>query len=228
VSIGIAIPLFNEEGAVEQVLHQTMFVLRETNIPFLLAVVNNGSTDSTGSIIDSMAQNFPEIIAIHFDQNQGYGGGILAGMRALSPRDIHVMGWMWGDGQIAPDVLPKLYQACLKGHQLAKACRIKRKDGLNRFLITGLYASVMKTLGVQSKDVNGCPKLFPADVWRSIDCRSEDWFLDAEVIAIAEKLKWSIHQEPVVMKPRYYNESKVRFRTLLEFAWNISKWKLKL
>ena len=227
MSIGISIPLFNEEGAVEQVLHQTMFVLREAKIPFHLAVVNNGSTDSTGSIIDSMAQNFPEIIAIHFDKNQGYGGGILAGMRALSPRDISVMGWMWGDGQVSPDVLPKLYHACLDGHQMAKACRTKRNDGLNRFLITGVYASVMKALGSRTKDVNGCPKLFPAEIWRSIDLRSEDWFLDAEVILTAEQLQWSIHQESVIMKPRYYNESKVRLGTLLEFVWNISKWRLK-
>jgi glycosyltransferase involved in cell wall biosynthesis len=227
VSLGISIPLYNEEGSAEQVLHQTMFVLRESNIPFHLAVVNNGSTDRTGSIVDEMSQKFSEIIAIHFDKNQGYGGGILAGMRALSPRDLDIVGWMWGDGQVAPDVLPSLYNACQNGHHMAKAYRIKRKDGLNRFVITGAYASIMRALGTQTKDINGCPKLFTTEAWRSIDVQSEDWFLDTEVILTAEKLQWAIHQASVTMEPRYHNESKVGASTLFEFALNISKWKLK-
>ena len=228
MSLGLSIPLFNEEGASEQVLHQTMYVLREANIPFYLAVVNNGSTDRTGSIVDAMSQNFPEIIPIHFDENQGYGGGILAGMRALSPKGLDVVGWMWGDGQISPDVLPHLYQACQRGHQLSKAQRIKRKDGIDRLLISSVYSLTMRIMGCATKDINGCPKLFPSGIWQSLDVRSEDWFIDAEVTLLGEKRNWSIHQYPVVMEPRHHNQSKVRMHTLLEFAWNISKWKIRL
>jgi len=228
VSLGISIPLFNEEGASEQVLHQTMYVLRECNIPFHLAVVNNGSTDSTGSIIDSMSKSFPEIIPIHFDENQGYGGGILAGMRALSPKGLDVVGWMWGDGQISPEILPPLYEACQKGHHMAKAQRTKRKDGFDRLFISNIYALTMKAMGCSTKDINGCPKLFPANVWHSIDVRSEDWFIDAEVTLLGERKNWNIYQCPVVMEPRYHNQSKVRIHTIIEFAWNISRWKLRL
>lgn len=105
--LGLSIPMYNEEGATEQVLHQIMYVLRKAEISFHLAVVNNGSTDSTGSIVDHLAQQFSEIIPIHFPENQGYGGGIQAGMRALEPLNLDIVGWMWGDGQILPDVLPK-------------------------------------------------------------------------------------------------------------------------
>lgn len=227
MSLGLAIPLFNEEGAAENVLHQTMFVLRQKNIPFFIATVNNGSKDQTGDIIDQIAKHNPEIIPIHFDQNQGYGGGILAGMRSLAPKEPSVIGWAWGDGQVSPEVLPKLYQACKNGAQLAKGQRIKRKDGLNRIVQSTIYNRAMRLSGTKTKDINGCPKLFRVESWKELDPLSQDWFLDAEVILQAEKLGWKIHQEPVTMEPRYYNRSKVHLGTALEFTKNILQWKLK-
>lgn len=227
LSLGLAIPLYNEEGAVENVLHQTMFVLRQENIPFFIATVNNGSTDQTGDILDQIAKHNPEIIPIHFDQNQGYGGGILSGMRALAPKEPSILGWSWGDGQVSPEVLPKLYRACKNGAQLAKAKRIKRKDGLNRIIQSKFYNRAMQILGTQTKDVNGCPKVFRMEAWEELDLLSQDWFLDAETILLAEKLGWAIHQEPVTMEPRYYNRSKVHLGTTFEFTKNILQWKLK-
>ena len=105
VSLGLSIPMYNEEGSADQVIHQTMYVLRKANIPFQLAVVNNGSTDSTGAIIDNLSTQNSEITPIHFNSNQGYGGGILAGMRTLTAQNLDCVGWMWGDGQVLPDVL---------------------------------------------------------------------------------------------------------------------------
>ena len=227
MSLGLAIPLFNEEGAAENVLHQTMFVLRQENIPFFIATVNNGSKDQTGDIIDQLAKHNPEIIPIHFDQNQGYGGGILAGMRSLEPKEPSVIGWSWGDGQISPQVIPTLYRACQKNAQLAKGQRIKRKDGFNRIVQSRVYNRAMRLMGTKTKDVNGCPKLFQVGAWKELDPLSQDWFLDAEVILQAEKLGWNIHQEPVTMEPRYYNRSKVHLGTSLEFTKNILQWKLK-
>ena len=95
ISLGLTIPMFNEEGAAEQVLQQTMYVLRKAKIPFQLAVVNNGSTDATGMIIDKLSTQHAEIIPVHFTTNQGYGGGILSGMRALEPQNLDCIGWMW-------------------------------------------------------------------------------------------------------------------------------------
>ena len=157
MKVGITIPMYNEEGAAEQVLHQIMFVLRKAEIPFYLAVVNNGSKDRTGSIIDHLANQFDEIIPIHMPINQGYGGGILAGMRALVTKDIDIIGWMWGDGQVLPDILPTLITAIEQGVDIAKAQRIKREDGWKRQIITNLYTMALKPLNNTVHDVNGCP-----------------------------------------------------------------------
>ena len=140
--------MYNEEGAAEQVLHQIMYVLRKADITFKIAVVNNGSVDSTGSILDNLAQHFSEIISIHLPENQGYGGGIQSGLRALLPHNPAIVGWMWGDGQVLPDVLPKLVQSIQHGADIAKARRIKREDGIKRMVISQCYAAFLKQLAM--------------------------------------------------------------------------------
>lgn len=225
-SLGLSIPMYNEEGAADQVIHQTMYVLRKANIPFQLAVVNNGSTDSTGSIIDNLSIQNPEITPIHFNRNQGYGGGILAGMRTLTAQNLDCVGWMWGDGQVLPDVLPNLVQACSEGVHLAKAERTKREDGLLRRVISKGYSLAMKSTSAGITDINGCPKIFRLDAWEALTIESQDWFLDAEVVLESGRNQFQIHQESVTMQPRQYNKSKVNVRTIVEFGVNILKWKL--
>ena len=113
--IGLAIPMLNEEQNVQPVLEEICTVLTTAHIPFKIAAVNNGSTDGTHPKIMALAQQNPNIIPIHLPQNQKYGGGILAGMRALESENLDVIGWMWGDGQISPSILPTLYHQCQAG-----------------------------------------------------------------------------------------------------------------
>ena len=227
MSLGIAIPMYNEEGNCERVIQRCISHLSELNISFFLAVVNNGSTDGTGLIIENFAQKDDRIIAVHLSQNQGYGGGILAGMNNLMLKETDVIGWIWGDGQVCSTVLPKLYTECMHGYDIAKACRIQRQDGYRRRFISKAYSFAIRLIGARSTDVNGCPKLFRSPIYRALQLQSTDWFIDAEAILKAEKKGFSIFQEPVIMEPRSFGESKVKTSTLLEFGKNIILWNLK-
>ena len=228
MSLGLAIPMFNEEGNVERVLNRTCSHLQNEHIDFTIAAINNGSTDGTGLILDNLSEHDPRIIPIHLAHNQGYGGGILAGMRTLLLQKHDVIGWTWGDGQICATVLSKLYKECTLGADLAKACRIQRQDGYTRRLISKIYAQLMwLSFHTRTTDINGCPKLFRRNFYQKLQLQSTDWFLDAETILKTEAHKGNIHQEPVIMEPRAAGVSKVRLYTLSEFARNIIHWKFK-
>lgn len=227
MTIGLSIPMYNEEGSAELVLHQIMYVLREANISFYLAVVNNGSEDATGSIIDNLSAHFSQIIPIHFPVNQGYGGGIQAGMRALEPLDIDMIGWMWGDGQILPDVLPKLVSAIESGADIAKTKRVSREDGFKRQIVSKCYAIMLRTTKNRLSDLNGCPKIFSMQCWKALQVGSVDWFIDAEAMLKAQQQECTIHEEDVTMQRRLHNKSKVNVRTWIEFVVNIAKWNIK-
>jgi len=213
--LGLAVPLFNEAPLVEAVTRDLVAALE--GIDFTLALVDNGSTDGTGELVDRMAGE--RVLAVHLRDNRGYGGGILAGLEALGEADV--LGWAWGDGQVDPSVIPCLLAAIEGGAVLAKARRTRRQDGWRRRVLTTAYAGVMRLAGVSTPDVNGCPKLLRRDAFDALHLRATDWFLDAEAVLGAEARGWPIANEPVVMRSRPAGHSKVRAATVLEFAGHL-------
>jgi len=228
VRLGLSIPLYNEEALIPQVVAALQSTLDDAKIEYTLVLVDNGSTDGTAKIIDELARG-DNVEAIHLPKNAGYGGGILAGLDHMRREGLpNVVGWYWGDGQVSPEILPPLFRAIVEGADMAKAHRTERQEGLNRRLIAKTYAAVMRILGVQTPDVNGCPKLLSTATFETLQLSSKDWFLDAEAVLGAEKMGLNIVSCPATMKRREGGASKVKIRTLIEFFWNILRWKLGL
>ena len=226
MTLGLSVPLYDEEALVEAVVTEIIGALEAGDVPFRLALVDNGSRDRTGEIVDRLAAD-PRVMAVHVSPNRGYGGGILAGIAALQERgDCGVLGWCWGDGQVDPAVIPALYEACLAGADLAKARRTERRTGMDRRLVSAGYEVVTQALGVRTRDVNGCPKLLRAEAWQAIGAVHRDWFLDAEVVLEVEARGLRVAERPVVMRERAAGESKVRLGTVLEFVGNLARWRL--
>ena len=227
MNLGISIPMYNEEGNAERVISRMINHLDSLGISFVLAVVNNGSNDATGMVLDQLSKREDRVISIHLKENQGYGGGILAGINSLHSYKPDIIGWSWGDGQVCATSLSSLYQKCKEGADLAKTYRIQRQDGYTRRAISSLYAMGMRQMGTQTPDVNGCPKLFQRAFFEQLKLESRDWFLDAEAILKTEKIGGIIHNEPAIMEPRAAGESKVQLWTLIEFAKNMARWTIK-
>ena len=226
MTLGLSVPLYDEEALVEAVVAEIIGALEAGDVPFRLALVDNGSRDRTGEIVDRLAAD-PRVMAVHVSPNRGYGGGILAGIAALQERgDCGVLGWCWGDGQVDPAVIPALYEACLAGADLAKARRTERRTGMDRRLVSAGYEVVTQALGVRTRDVNGCPKLLRAEAWEAVGAVHRDWFLDAEVVLEVEARRMRVAERPVVMRERAAGESKVRLGTVLEFVGNLARWRL--
>ena len=225
MSLGLVIPLLDEVELVSSVTKEIHNTLSAADIDHTLVLVNNGSTDGTGQTIDTLAKFLP-IMPVHLEHNAGYGGGILAGLHALSHDPPEVMGWCWGDGQIRAATLPPLYRACQRGAPLAKVVRTERQDGAMRKVVTTGYAWAMRAIGSSQPDVNGCPKLLRREALQAINLTSTDWFLDAEVVLGAQALGWEIATHPAVMEPRVAGQSKVGASTVAEFAINLARWRL--
>ena len=223
MSLGLSIPMLDEEGLAQSVLEGVIRCCDEAGIQVRIAAVNNGSRDGTGEVLERLAEQEPRILALQLGENHGYGGGILAGLHLL--RDCEILGWMWGDGQISPKVIPALYWTCSAGAPMAKIRRGSREDGWKRTALSRAYAAAMRGMGSSTPDVNGCPKLFRAEYLQTLDLRSTDWFLDAEAVLKTEDRSIGIHSEEAVMAARKHGKSKVGWRTAAEFAANMVKWK---
>ena len=225
ISLSISIPFYNEAPNVLAVLEDHVAVLDGAKLSFEIVAVNNGSSDATGDLIESMHRKDGRIIPVPILQNQGYGFGILQGLGQCRGK---VLGYTWGDGQVLAADLLRVYEALMaKQAHLAKAWRIERHDGLYRLIQTKCYSIVFALLfGRGIRDPNGCPKLFIRSAFDRIAPASNDWLLDPEIMVKARRLHYEIAQVPVVFHRRKNARSKVNHFTAIGFFIELLKIRL--
>jgi len=96
----LIIPAFNEEGAISETLESALRsrekILQSTPIQRMdILLVDDGSVDGTLRI----AEQFADILRVHFSKNRGYGAAIKAGFKAT---DAQILGFMDADGTCDP------------------------------------------------------------------------------------------------------------------------------
>jgi dolichol-phosphate mannosyltransferase len=224
--LSLIVPCYNEAAVVRNTTTQLIEVFENRRIKLELVLVDNGSWDRTGEIIGQMQAEGMPIIKERVEVNEGYGNGILHGLRRCRGRFI---GFVCADGQVeAHDVL-KLYEmvANAESPYLAKVRRRFRMDGLVRKVVSIIYnistAVLFRSLG--SIDINGNPKILPREYLERMNLRSKDWFLDAEVMIKAKRLGLPVYEMNVIAQMRRGGKSNVSRNTIKEFVKNLLKYR---
>ncbi len=94
---------FNEEDALPACVARTLEFLRAHVADGELIIVDDGSSDGTGPLIDRMAEEEPLIRALHLEKNSGMGAALLRGFGSAQKTWVTIMP---ADGQIdAHDLL---------------------------------------------------------------------------------------------------------------------------
>lgn len=222
--LSLAVPCYNEEDSLRNTVTRLVQAFRERNLTLELVLVDNGSHDRTGQIIDELiADGLPvikEVVAV----NQGYGYGVLRGLaRCRAP----FVGFICADGQVEAVDVAKLFeiQANAKLPKLVKVRRRFRMDGLVRKFVSIGYNGFANVLfgGLGTIDINGNPKLFPRESYERMNLHSHDWFLDAEVMIKARRLGLPVFEMNVLGQMREGGSSNVRASTVWEFLVNLAR-----
>jgi glycosyltransferase involved in cell wall biosynthesis len=227
-SVAIALPLYDEEGNVGPVVEDLLDAFRKAGLELTITLVDNGSRDGTRAEVEALENANIEVQGVYLDKNQGYGGGILAGMNAAPPT-AQVVGYMWGDGQVAAEDVIRVYRRLVADNaDISKARRVQRKDGWRRTIVTRVYNTVtLWWFHITSNDTNGCPKLFTREAWDALGPQSVDWFLDPEIMIGVANRGMKLAEVDVISKARDFGASKVGATTVLEFAVNLSRARLR-
>lgn len=223
--LSLAMPCYNEAEALHSTATRLIRRFEQEDIALELVMVDNGSTDATGEIIDELVAAGQPVVKVTVPVNEGYGHGVLQGLHACTAPWV---GFVCADGQVGEDEIVKLYQvACSGGPKIAKVRRRFRMDGWDRKIISIIYNGLINVLfgGLGSIDVNGNPKIMPLDAARRMDLSSKDWFLDAEVMIKAKRLKLPVFEMNVLAQMREGGTSNVRASTCAEFLRNL--WKAR-
>ena len=145
--LSIAIPIFNEESTIPELVQRTRAVLdRIPGGPHELLFVDDGSSDRTLQLLEQAADADPRISVIALSRNFGH-------QAALSAALDHAVGdaivLMDGDLQDAPEDIPLLVERHHEGYDVVYATRVTRQEGwlakLSYFLFYRLQAMLSDT-----------------------------------------------------------------------------------
>jgi dolichol-phosphate mannosyltransferase len=126
-ALSVVIPFFNEEESIDFVCDEVVEVLDQAlGETWELVMVNDGSSDRTGELIDAIARKRSRARAVHLDPNSGQSAALEAGFKAARGRLIATLD---GDGQNDPHDLPAILDAREeKGVDMMCGIRARRAD----------------------------------------------------------------------------------------------------
>src|SRR4029434_1655556 len=111
--IEIVVPVFNEEGNVEELYRQARTALEPLGLTFGFLYVDDGSRDGTVAALDALSAKDPRVKYLSFTRNFGHQAALLAGLEHSTGDCVVTMD---GDLQHPPHIVPQLVR-----HWLASA-----------------------------------------------------------------------------------------------------------
>ncbi|MBC8151418.1 MAG: glycosyltransferase family 2 protein [Bacteroidetes bacterium] len=153
--LSIVMPAYNEEEVIEVVVEQwTSMLTREfpTDTTRLI-VVNDGSRDKTGAILDSIKSRYPKLMVVH-QPNGGHGNAVVNGYRQAVAIDSEYVFQTDSDDQFVTEDFRKLW-AKREQSPFILGYREERFDAPARLVITRiLRLSIALIYGTYIKDSN--------------------------------------------------------------------------
>jgi hypothetical protein len=156
-SLSVILPAYNEEAVIACTVADVLETLATWTLDFEVIVVNDGSHDRTGAILDSIAAAHPRLAVIHHGENQGYGAALVSGYEA-STKDL--VFFMDSDGQFDLRDLER-FIPLVQEYDAVLGYRFSRQDTWMRKLNAwGWKVLVGMVLGVYVRDIDCAFKLY--------------------------------------------------------------------
>lgn len=198
--LSILVPAYNEEALLEQALRQMLQAAQEAvGADFELVVVNDGSQDRTGEILERLASEEAHIRVLHHDINRGIGAGITTAGRAArynqaiicpvdNPLPAELLRAFWEKS--ASDVIVVGYRPQRLGYR-------RWQHFASRFY----HALACFLLGLRLRDINWI-HLYPTSLFYNIDIQFQGIVYLAEVLAKAQRLGYRFVEIEAPMRAR--------------------------
>ncbi len=171
IAISVVLPALNEAENIEQTIQEVEAYMSDRSvnyeIDFEIIVVNDGSTDATGEILECLSQTNPRLKVVTHSKNLGYGSALRSGFDLASREYIFLMD---SDRQFdIADLDRFLPQLEINKELILIGYRQKRADPIMRSLNAKGYHLFMRVLfGLNVKDMDCAFKLFPRRAYLDI------------------------------------------------------------
>ncbi len=228
-NLSVFFPAFNEEGSIENTVIKASEVLQDLRLNYEIIIVDDGSTDKTAQIADSLAKSNPKIRVIHHSKNLGYGEALRSGFYNAKYDTIV---YTDGDGQFDFSEINKFLEK-IEDHDLVIGYRIKRQDPFFRILFKkGWKLSLLTFFGLTLKDVDCGFKMIRKSVLENIPHleSTRGAMINAELAIKTKKYGFTLTQVGVNHYPRLSGKpTGASIRVIVKSFLDLLRlwWKLK-
>jgi len=179
-SISALFPAYNDVGSIGKIVHTMARLLPELTGDFEIVVVDDGSSDGTGPLLDSLTQDYPFSRVIHHGINRGYGAALITGFANCTKELVF---YTDGDGQYDVEELGKLLAAMRPDIDIVNGYKISRSDPKYRIVLGRVYQFLMRVLfRLDVKDVDCDFRLFRRDLFDRIQLTYDSGVICVEMM----------------------------------------------
>jgi len=206
--LSIIVPVFNEARTVRAVLDRLLTI--DLPVPREILVVDDGSTDGTGDVLDKASAEGLGVIVIRMPQNGGKGSAIRAGLARATGTIVAIQD---ADLELDPAQLATLVQPIVSG-QVSVVYGSRFLDGTARaprMTLAGnrmLTAATNVLYGSAITDMETCYKIMRAEIAHSLKLTASRFDIEPQITARLLRGGHRIHELPVRFAPRSRAEGK--------------------
>ena len=210
-SLTIIVPLYNEQESLPDLVKQLYAAMQENELrklfkepfSFEIIMVDDGSTDSSASLIGEMILSRPELRLISFQRNFGKTAALSAGFMAATGDYICTID---ADLQDDPFAIKEMINKLQEGYDLVSGWKQQRKDPISKTLPSKLFNLVTRLFtGITIHDFNCGLKVYRKEVAKRLELRGD---MHRYIPVLAEWMGFKIAELPVRHQARQFGTTK--------------------
>lgn len=202
-SLTVVVAAFNEEECIAQFVEGLLDFLQKEAVDSEVILVNDGSIDQTGHLINQIAQENNQVISLHLEKNSGMGAALLKGYEKASKDWITMLP---ADGQIQPMELKKLFELSKESDVVTSLYVDRKYSSSRRILSFGLRVLTALIVGTRARTEG--TYLIRSEVLRKLNPVSQSFLLNLEIPIRAKRQGFRVKTAWIYVSQRLAGKSK--------------------
>ena len=172
LDISVVVPLYNEEESLGELVAWIDRVATANSLSYEVIMIDDGSSDGSWSVVESLAAANASVPGIRFARNYGKAAALYCGFEAAQGEVVFTMD---ADLQDSPDEIPEMRRMILEdGYDLVSGWKKKRYDPANKRLPSKFFNWTARVVsGIKLHDFNCGLKAYRRRVVKSIEVYGE-------------------------------------------------------
>ncbi len=217
--VTIVIPALNEQERIAETIEGVLPLARDLLDDFEIILIDDGSTDNTGAIMDRFAAEEPRILVVHHAQRQGVGAGFKS---ALQRAKFGAITLIPGDHAFQNQGIARMFKAAGAADIVITYCDNQSDRSLNRSFQSHSLRFVLNCIfGFWLFDYHSMI-IYPVKWLRQIPVKADGYGYQICALISLLQLRLSHVQVPVSLNAELKGSSRaLRPRTYLELGMTI-------